>query len=136
VFWSCMGWGVHVNSGKFDLSCVLWSQFIQNRRLRAAMASPGGCKFDEDRPRESLHFCGKVPVRYINRSVGIFLRRGKWCSTLSADTLFSLFVGRNAVSCPTLRTTDNDTFVHKSSLYFILHNIRHIFPISIGKSTD
>jgi len=112
VLWCCMWRGIHINSGKFDLSCVLWSQFIQNRRLRAAMASPGGCKFDEDRSRESLHFRGKVPVRYINRSVGILLRRGKWCSTLSADTPFSLSIARDPVFRSTLRTAGYKTVVH------------------------
>ena len=80
------------------------------------MASPGGRKFDENRPREGFYFRGKIPVGYINGSVGIRLYRGKPRSTLSADTLLSLSIGRDAVSGPTLGTTDNDTLTHKGSL--------------------
>ena len=149
VLRSCLGRDIHVNPGKFDLSCIPRSQFIQNRRLSSAMASPGGREFDEDRPREGLYFRSKVPVRYINGSVEIRLCRGKPCAALSADTLLSLFVGRDAVPGSTLRTTDDYVFVHKNPLavrnekprpdflavptYFMPHNISHISLISIGK---
>ena len=80
------------------------------------MASPGGRKFDEDRPREGFYFRGKIPVSYIDGSIEMRLSRGKPRATFSADTLLFLSVGRDAVPGATLRTTDNDTLVHKNSL--------------------
>ena len=80
------------------------------------MSSPGGCKFNEDRSREGCYFCGKVPVRYINGPARIGLFSAKSCTALPADTLFSLSMSRDAVLCSALRTTDDNTVVHKSSL--------------------
>jgi hypothetical protein len=110
------------------------------------MASPGGRKFDDDRPREGLDFRGKVPVKYINGFVGIWLCRGQMRSALPADTPLSLSVSGDTVFCSTLRTTDDNTVVHIDSLgvhngkpwltvftCFMPHNIRHIFSISTHK---
>jgi hypothetical protein len=110
------------------------------------MTSPGGRKFDKDRPRESFHFRGKVPVRYIDRFAGISLRRCQSSPASATNTLLSLSFGRDAVFCSALRTTDNNAIIHKGLLVvgnekpplhsltvatdFIPHNIRHIFPIS------